>query len=701
MSRTPELLAAFNRLNQNGAEQELEFFLAQDVFTTPEYQELGFNFRVIGLITRNRLEDALAVSDHALSHYPDAVGISLNKAVALKRLGRFQDALNTLLTLPDVLNKHVNLSGCYLELQRHEQALFHAKKALDLGQSSWEANLNAGLAYLGMNDLESATHHVELAYRLAPRITLIQVARARLMLACGEYQAFEQCIERVENTKNSADYHATLGIFEQRRERFSYSVSHFEVALSLKPSDLGIQLNLVTSLMRLKDFAKARELLFSPAMLQYMSANPLRFELTRLTGDFCLYQRCEEDLLKGLSIANGTPYPPLNYLYYLDDPKTLKQAAARWSEYILYKPHAHGQSSRTISEISNNQRLVIAYISADYVMHPIEFLTRDLYKYHNRKRFEVIGIFVGPNRNQPAPPYAETFDRFYDIRGKSRVAQLEALRGERIDFLVDLGGYTKDNDPRLAVSIQARHRISYLGYLGTMGSTLYDFILLDGAISTPEIIDSLTEKPIILPTYQVNSPRAIKPKKNSRTTDRITFGSFNHSNKITPEIIILWAEILLETQGELIIYCVTEEFKVSVQREFESLRVSPSQIQPFSREPLGDYYRRLQGVDVMLDTFPHNGGTTTSDALYYGIPVVSRYGRTIQSRYSLSLLRAIDLNELAVSSFGEYKAVAIRMAAPGVKERYSERVIKGIRESNLYDPSGWVKNFEEALDQIE
>ncbi|OWS72658.1 hypothetical protein CBI30_02605 [Polynucleobacter aenigmaticus] len=246
--------------------------------------------------------------------------------------------------------------------------------------------------------------------------------------------------------------------------------------------------------------------------------------------------------------------------------------------------------------------------------------------------------------------------------------------------------------------------MSYLGYLGTMGASYYDYLIADQIIIPPSQQSAYREKIIYLPSFQANdSRRQISSRVFSRSDlglpdEGFVYCCFNNNYKITPTIFDSWAKILLSVEGSvLLLYADNEEVKINLSREIEVRGVSGDRLIFAGRLSREEYLARYRAANLFLDTSPYNSGTTASDALWAGLPVLTFTGKSFSSRMGASILHAIGMPELVADSQKAYELLAIDLGNnPKKFEIIKAKLIKNRLATPLFDTQLFTRNLERS-----
>lgn len=279
------------------------------------------------------------------------------------------------------------------------------------------------------------------------------------------------------------------------------------------------------------------------------------------------------------------------------------------------------------------------------------------------------------------------------------------VHGDRLDIAIDLKGYTKDSRSRLFASRLAPVQINYLGYPGSLGAECMDYLIADPVVVPAGAQRFYAEKIIALPgSYQPNdNRRAIGGAHQSRADvglpeDGFVFCCFNQAYKIGPAEFAIWMRLLAQVDGSVLwLLRPAAEVAANLCREAAAHGVDPNRLVFAAPLPQAAHLARLRLADLFLDTFHYNAHTTASDALWAGLPVVTKAGRQFAARVGASLLHAARLPDLATTSAEDYAALALDLAtAPAKLAAVRERLAENRLGCPLFDTVMHTQKLEAA-----
>jgi predicted O-linked N-acetylglucosamine transferase (SPINDLY family) len=408
------------------------------------------------------------------------------------------------------------------------------------------------------------------------------------------------------------------------------------------------------------------------------------------------------------SVKNGKPNTwPFAFVAVSSSPGDQLQCAKLWvaeqfpqSQKVIWqgKPYAH-------------DRIRIAYVSADFREHPVSFLIAGMLECHDRSRFDVAAVSLGPDdSSELSQRLKASFEHFIDARAFSDDQIANLIRSSEVDILVDLMGFTADSRMGIFARRPAPIQVSYLGYPGTTGAPYIDYILADRFVIPEAKRECYSENVVYLPdSFMANdSKRKISERLPRRSECNLpetgfVFCSFNNSYKIVPHVFDIWMRLLRKLDNSVLWLSNTNETAIrNLRREAESRGVDPGRLVFAQRVLLNeDHLARHQLADLFLDTLPYNAHTTASDALWAGLPVLTCPGQTFAGRVAASMLSAINLPELIATTPEAYEQMAIDLANDPEKLAVIKRTLAENRLTTpLFDTKLFTRHLEAAYTAI-
>jgi len=634
----------------------------------------------------------------------------LQTAARALQAGKFDEAARV---LRDALKANPkDFQGLYLlgfaELQRknHDEAerLFAAAIALNPAQP--DLHYNRGCALQEMGRETEAVEAFDRALLLNPHYAEAEFNRATSLLRLRRFEeaalAFQNLIRRqLQDAEGWHNYAEALSGMGKTQEAFDA----LSQALQLAPN------NTKTLAKRASALVEAR--LFEEAVLDYERLVALDPAYDYAQGSL-LYARLnccdwrdvarQMDLVESGVRARKFAATPLEFILISESPKWQRLCAETWlKKQVAARPEPLWRGERY-----GHEKIRVAYLSADFRNHAVSQLLTGVIEAHDRSKFEITGISFGHDDDSALRTRLKAgFDRFIDADAMNDGDIARLLRENEIDIAVDLMVYTGKNRAGIFALRPAPVQVNFLGFPGTSGAPHLDYIIAD-RIVVPET-DRLhySEKIVTLPdTFQPNdrarSTDAPAPSRASQGLPEtgFVFCSFNNSCKILPGVFDIWMRLLKAVPGAVLWlpqYAPTQE--ANLRREAEARGVDPSRIVFAPIVPTTEeYMARLALADLFLDTLPYNAHTTASNALWMGVPVLTRIGTSYAGRVAASLLHAAGLDELVTATEAEYEAKALDLARNPVALAALKEKVRNARDTSaLFDTLRYTRNLEAAF----
>jgi protein O-GlcNAc transferase len=437
-----------------------------------------------------------------------------------------------------------------------------------------------------------------------------------------------------------AEAHCNLGNARALQGQTDRAILHYERALSLRPDYAEAHCNLGN--------ARALQGQTDRAILHYERALSLRPD----------YAEVYSNLLFTMNYA------------YDKDPADIFNAhltfAKRWETPLVPSIEA------TTNDRRCQRRLRIGYVSSDFRQHAVCYFIEPVLVHHDREWFEIYCYANHLQDDAVTERLKLRAAHWRNIFGHSDEQTAQQIRADQIDILVDLNGHTSNNRLLLFARKPAPIQATWLGYPNTTGLSAMDYRITDGFADPLGLTEHLhSEKLVRLPEcFSCYQPPPDAPEVSGLPAQKkgfVTFGCFNNMAKITPEVRAVWARILQALPGSRLAIKNTalsgECTREMVRQTFKKMGITPERLELLARDQSQRaHLDRYRNIDIGLDTFPYNGTTTTCEALWMGVPVITLAGKTHAGRVGVSQMSSIGLTELVSNTLEEYVSVAQRLA---------------------------------------
>jgi len=554
---------------------------------------------------------------------------------------------------------------------RSDQALASFEKALALDPASISALSNKGNLLRLMGRLPEALQCLDKAVSADPDQYSSWAHRADIAGRLGDHRKAAESFGAMA-LLNPTDTELWLRRSDEllARGRIKLAAGTLDVALALDPENPVARYNRLYCKTRLSDWTGFGE------DLTWLGGNIDCANSPRSQGPFMLFGVC-------------------------DDPAFQRKVAEATAS-------AYSTKSPTFAAPSNEGKIRIGYFSSDFHEHATAWLVAELFELHDRSRFEVYGYSFGPQDRSPMRcRLEESFDLFFDVQAMPAAEIAAKARTDGIDIAIDLKGYTTEARPTIFAERAARVQVNYLGWPGTMGADFMDYIIADETVIPSGLRQHYSEAIAWLSgSYQVNdrkrpvAERVFTRAEMGLPKDAFVFCSFNNNYKIMPSVFACWMRILRAVEGSVLwLFAGNQESAQNLRREASSRGVSPERIVVANLMRNEEHLARHRLADLFLDTLPCNAHTTMSDALWGGLPAITRTGSTFAGRVGASLVRAVGLEELVVETEAEYEELAIALARdPERLGAIRSKLAAAKSTAPLFDTPAFVRNIERAYE---
>lgn len=666
---------------------------------------------------------------------PEAWNIVGSYAAKQHELVEAETAFRCVVTLlPDSAAGHENLGRVLLAGGKPEDALVHVEKAFELAPDTYRVGellvelLNRNERFSDALDVGQSL----LIHSPKSKPVILSMARAcrglnRVDPACQLYLAAVACdltdaevqaelaVYFYENgrikdaiafyadvlDRDKLDVHAYhgLGTCYHFMGHLETALEFYEQVLQLKPDMPGT----------LRNISHVYHVLVRPAE----AIEAISKVVSRFPDDFCAkvqlayYKKhvcdwsdqMDFSAIEDLSALNGAS--PFQVLPMVDDPELQLELAKHYqanTQHVCEKP--------TLPNRQDN-KIRVGFFGSDFHEHATLVLMSGMFREYDRARFEFFVYSYGVSKvSAYRAKVEEQVDVFRDLEGWTDGEIVDVARADQLDIAIDLKGFT--NTGRLEpfeIGI-APIQISYLGYPGTVGRDCFDYMVADDITVPSHLEHGYSEQIMSMPNaYQPNDCNRPLVFRDDKRQDHglpekgFVFCCFNNNYKISAEEFDIWMRLLTAVDGSVLWLLDANEFvRSNLTVEAEKRGVSADRLIFAPRVSVANHLSRHQHADLFLDTFNVNAHTTTSDALWAGLPVLTKLGEQFAARVSGSLLHAAELPGLACETLEQYEATALRLATDETAmAAIRQRLIDNKAQKPLFDTALYMRHFEALL----
>jgi predicted O-linked N-acetylglucosamine transferase (SPINDLY family) len=615
-----------------------------------------------------------------------------DRAIALKR---------------DYADAYFNRGVAFFDIEDYRAAIASYDKAIALNRNNPDAYFNRALTFSRLNDYTAALASYDLAIANRANYAEAYSNRGFVLKELNQFEAALASYDQAIAVKpDFAEAHSNRALVLKELGKTNAALASYNQAIAIKPDFADAYNNLANAFQHLGQHEAAtasydRTIALKP---DFPSAFGMR-QYARM--QVCEWDHFAAELVQlAATIERGEAAEnPFCLLALTGSPLLQKKAAEIW---VRQKCPPAGRL-RSMEDYARHDKIRIGYFSSDFRDHPVSHLTVEPFETHDRSRFETSAFSFGPDtRDEVRKRMEKAFDRFIDVRRKFDHEVALLARSMEIDIAVDLGGFIQGCRPRIFAMRAAPLQVSYIGYLGTMGAEYMDYLIADATIIPAAEQRHYSEKILYLPSYQANdSKRVVADKVFSREElglpqTGFVFCCFNTSYKIAPGTFDGWMRILTRVEGSvLFMYSDAEAIENNLRKEARRRGVDAARLVFGKRLPRPEYLARYRAADLFLDTLPYNAGTTASDALWVGLPVLTCLGEAFAGRVAASLLKAIQLPELIASGEAEYEELAVELATNAQRlAEIKQRLATNRLTTPLFDTPMSTKQLEAAYTKI-
>ena len=603
-----------------------------------------------------------------------------------------------------------NFIGIVLvHLNRFEEAIKNWTKAIEINPNSLDAYNNRGNALIKLKKNESALKDFDQAIKIKPNFAQAYNNRGVVLKDLNRLDsALDSSNKAIEINPNYADAYNLKGVILRELNQIEESLNNYDKAIEINPNFADAHVNRGNLLLNENKQLNLALESFTKALKINPNLNFLFGKYIHTKAWLSNWDSIDEEInsLKNKIISGFKTATPFPILSLIDNPDLQKKNA----ENYINNQHALVSNLKPIIKKTQNKKIRIAYYSADFNNHPTSYLMVRLIELHDRSDFEIFCFSLANRKDdEMRKRVSKACDKFLDVSLKSDLEIAEISRNLNIDIACDVMGFTKGNKFQIFAEKCAPIQLSYLGFPGTTGASFIDYVIADKTLISQELKKHYSEKIIYLPdTYQVNdSTKKISDKVFTRDElglpeDSFVFCCFNKNYKILPNTFDIWMNLLKKVKGSVLWLLVENSTaRENLKKEAAKRNIDESRIIFAKIMPLADHLARHRCADLFIDTFPYTAHTTCSDALWAGLPVVTRIGNSFASRVSASLLNAIGLPELISHSEKEFENLALELANDKDKlEKIKIKLEKNKISKSLFNTEIYTKNIESSYRTI-
>lgn len=572
-------------------------------------------------------------------------------------------------SVPDFYN---NLGNVLNEQGKLAPATTCYQRALTFNPNDVEACNNLGSVLTAQGKLTEAITYYQRALSLNPNLAEVHNNLGSVLRRLGQLEEAVACYQRaLALSPQAVEVHYNLGNVFRDQGQFEEAVTCYQRALAFRPNDAETYNSLGCALIKLGKLGEARVCCQRALTLKpdFAEASSNLGIILFLKGMITQAIAQSKNSLNFTTAFNHSNFLPI-LLYTTDyEPTTIFWEHQQFNERYAI-PLATSIRPHLNTRVRQRQ-LKIGYLSGDFRRHSVAYFIEPILAHHDPRQVEIF-CYSNHSLSDDVTQRLQSYDnQWRNCVGLSDDALADIIRQDQIDILVELSGHTGGNRLLVLARKPAPIQVTYLGYPYTTGLTAIDYRLTDEYVDTPGVNEQFnSETPVKLPaSFFCYQPYEDSPPVNQLPAlDRgyLTFSSFNSYPKVNSHLFGLWAEILGALPAAKLLMQTKslqdKETREDFLAQMARLGVAEERVIITQFTPPPEYLRTYHQVDLALDSYPFNGGTTTCEALWMGVPVVTLVGTRQVSRLGLSILATLGLTDLIAYTPQDYVNICLKLA---------------------------------------
>ena len=710
-SDVDKLTKLYQEANYDDAKKLAKFIIEQ----FPKHQ---FSWKVLGAILEKskNFSEALIANKKAVALDLQDPAAQSNLGNTFQNLGRWKEAVacynQAIAMKPDYATAHFNLGVALKGLELLDEAVASYRKAIELKKDYVDAYYNLGIVLQNLGRWEEAEANYNQTIVINPNHTKAYNNLGNILKELGRLEEAELSYTKsITLEPNYADPYNNLGNTFKALGRLEEAETSYKKAIALTPNNHELYYNLGILLKELGQLEKA-EVSYKQAITIKPDYVDAYYNLGNALQELGRWKEADVSYNQAIAIKPDFTLAYNNKLCGLN-------YSPDWSTQLIYQQHLEfekqfgGFKSRNplISNKKNpfNEKLRVGYVSGDFKKHSIAYFFEPLLQHHNSNTVEIFCYYNDDKVDDITKRLTANSDHWRSIFNISDEDFFDLVRNDKIDILVDLSGHTAKNRLLVFAHKPAPIQISWLGYPNTTGLSAVDYRFTDISADPVGEADELHSETLLrLPNgflcYKGNKKSYVSVSLPQKSLGHITFGSFNNLSKLTPKVIKVWSKILHAVPlSTLILKSSTLNRNSAHHLElFKKEGISNNRIKIYNKMPsMEEHLKLYSSIDISLDPFPYNGTTTTCDALWMGVPVITLLGNRHASRVGASILTNIGLTNFIAQDIDGYINLAIEMANNiNYLQEVRQDLRKRMERSPLCNPRSFANDIENAYKDI-
>jgi predicted O-linked N-acetylglucosamine transferase (SPINDLY family) len=669
---------------------------------------------IINLYRSGKLDDAKSKIENYIKEFPKAFALYNVLGAIFADQGKLEEAVNhhrkAVEINPSYAEGYNNLGIALQKLKQLDEAVINYKKALKLKPNFATAYNNLATALKHLNNLDEALINCKKAVEINPDFADAHNNLGNILKDLDQLEQSSECFKKAIDIKpDHADAYNNLGVVFNELGEFQKAISCYQKAIDIKPDYADAHYNLGNVLDELKKHKEAiisyeKVIQINPnyAVAHYNLGNVLKVlgEFQKAIG---CYQKAINSKYNFASAYNNMLFT----LFYLEpDPKFYLSRAKEFRSSL--KPINDDLLLKYQYSIKP-KKLRIGFVSGDFKEHPVGFFLLDTLNHLKNENLELIAYSNSKIKDNLSIKLKSHFTEWHEIDDLDDIEVINQIRKDGIHILFDLSGHSANNRLPIFVNKPAPLQVSWIGHLASTGIPEIDYIIGDPCVTPPESKEHFVEKILCLPNtwcfskpdFKIEKIETIPALKNGF----VTFGCFNNPHKLNEKVINSWAKIL-NTVPDSKLILKNGMFRYKLLKEkiiylFKKHQINIDRLILEEGSPRKELLETYNKIDIALDPFPYSGGTTSCEAIWMEVPVLTKKGSTFMSRMTESINYNCGLPDWVAIDEKEYIAKAIGFSANlELLSETKKNLRQGIHNTSLFNASLFAKHFKDNMWQI-
>lgn len=588
-----------------------------------------------------------------------------------------------------------------------DEAIGYYKKAITTKPDFTGALNNLGILYLAQKKLDDARTCFQQALKYKPDYPDALFNLGNILREQGKYDEAMNCFLKLAALRPDGNAHASMGFLLDKQGHYQQAIAHYQRATELAPGNLENWNNLGNIYNRANEFEDALNcfekvlannsnqsaaLSGSAAALKNMGKvdDAVKYYKRALQADSYEISHYSNILLAMLYSASFSPEEVAQTAF--DFGRQIADPLLRNRPFIRNK--------------DPERKLTIGYLSSDFYNHSAHHFFEFLPELHDRNKFEIYAYSNVAREDAVTERLKKNFDHWRTIALMDDESAADIIEKDEIDILIDMSGHAGNNRLLVFARKPAPIQASWLGYPATTGMKVMDYRITDIYAEPPGMTEDLNTEnlcrlPEIFCCYQphANSPAVINHPPFEEN-GYVTFGCFNNFSKVTDEVLKTWSKILAQVPKSKLLLEIAgiegAEFKADVEHRISQAGISLDRVILEQRKKENQFVL-YNKIDIALDPFPCNGGTTSMDALWMGVPLIALAGRHFVSRMGVTILTNVGLKELVAGDKSEYVKLAVDLASDQSRlKNIRQNLREKVAASPMMNREAFTRHLEDA-----